>query len=72
MHGVPSTVHMEPLTAHTDWRTVLKGQGRTLRWLALQTGKSPRTVYAYSRGELTPTPEWLSAASRVLGVQVAA
>lgn len=41
-----------------------------MRWLALQTGKSPRTVYAYSRGELIPTAEWLLLASRVLGREV--
>ena len=55
-----------------DWRTVLREQGRTLRWLAIQTGKSPRTVYAYSRGDLVPPPEWMAAASRVLGEELAA
>jgi hypothetical protein len=43
-----------------------------MRWLAIQTGKAPRTVYAYSRGDLIPTAEWLAAASRVLGQEVAA
>lgn len=63
---------MDTPTPHTDWRTVLREQGRTLRWLAIQTGKSPRTVYAYSRGDLIPTPEWLVSASRVLGQEVVA
>jgi len=63
---------MDTSTARTAWRTVLREQGRTLRWLAIQTGKAPRTVYAYSRGDLTPTPEWLAVASRVLGQDVAA
>lgn len=63
---------MDTSTQPSGWRTVLDEQGRTLRWLAIQTGKAPRTVYAYSRGELTPTPEWLKAASRVLGQEVAA
>jgi len=63
--------------ATPHWRTVLQEQGavdrnRTLRWLAEQTGKAPRTVYAYSRGDLVPTPEWIEAASRVLGQEVAA
>jgi hypothetical protein len=52
-------------TSH--WRTVLVSQGRTLRWLALATGKSPRTVYAYSRGELVPPPAWLERVGVVLG-----
>ena len=74
------TVHMDTPTAPIaipHWRTVLLEQGatdrnRTLRWLAEQTGKSARTVYAYSRGELIPTPEWIADASRVLGQEVAA
>jgi hypothetical protein len=61
---------MDKPTAPTDWRTALREQGRTLRWLAGQTGKSPRTVYAYSRGDLNPLPAWLDAVSDVLGVDV--
>ena len=63
---------MDTPTARNDWRTVLREQGRTMRWLADQTGKSPRTVYAYSRGDLVPTREWIADASRVLGQEVAA
>lgn len=59
-------------TTHSDWCTVLHEQGRTLRWLAIQTGKAPRTVYAYAQGQLVPTPEWLRAASEALGQKVAA
>lgn len=56
----------------SPWRTTLIEQGRTLRWLALHTGKSPRTVYAYSRGQLVPPPEWLARVSAALGVEVTA
>jgi len=63
---------MDIPTVPTDWRTVLREQGRTLRWLADQTGKSRRTVYAYSRGDLAPTSEWLAVVGRVLGRDVAA
>lgn len=63
---------MDTSTAHNAWRTVLREQGRTLRWLAAQTGKSPRTVYAYSRGDLVPPAEWIAAASVALGREVAA
>jgi hypothetical protein len=52
-----------------QWRTTLQEQGRTLRWLAIQTEKSPRTVYAYSRGELVPPPEWIDAAKRAMGIE---
>lgn len=65
-------MHMDTPTERTDWRTVLREQGRTIRWLAIQTGRPPRTIYAYSRGDLRPTAEWLAAASRVLGQDVAA
>jgi lambda repressor-like predicted transcriptional regulator len=58
---------MDTSTERSDWRTALRAQGRTLRWLASQTGKSPRTLYAYSRGDLVPPAEWMAAASRVLG-----
>lgn len=64
---------MDTQTTRTDspqWRTVLKEQGRSIAWLADQTGKPRRTVYGYSRGQLPATAEWLAAASRVLGVDV--
>ncbi len=63
---------MDKPTEHTNWRDALKAQGRTLRWLALATGKSPRTVYAYSSGQIPPPETWLRAASDALGVPVAA
>lgn len=63
---------MDIQSTHIDWRTVLREQGRTLRWLAGQTGKSPRTIYAYSRGDLVPPAEWITAAARALGVEPAA
>ncbi len=63
---------MDTPTAPNHWRTVLNEQGRTLRWLAIQTNRPPRSIYAYSRGSMRPTKEWLEAASRVLGQEVAA
>ena len=50
----------------TDWRLVVRLQGRTLKWLASQTDRAPRTVYAYSQRKLTPSAEWLRAAGRAL------
>lgn len=63
---------MDSTHSSTHWRTVLREQGRSIAWLADRTDKSRRTVYAYSKGELQPTPAWLMAASRVLGVEVTA
>ena len=63
---------MDTSTERPDWRTVLRGQGRTLAWLADQTGKSRRTVYAYSRGDLVPPAEWLERVARLLGEDLAA
>ena len=63
---------MDTPTEHPDWRTALKQQGRTLRWLAAQTGVQPRTVYAYSQGTRVPSRDWIARASVALGVQEAA
>jgi predicted transcriptional regulator len=63
---------MDKPTEPTDWRTVLKAQGRTIAWLADRTGRPRRTIYAYSRGDLRPTAEWLARAAEILGVEVAA
>ena len=59
-------------TAPNEWRAVLKYQGRTLAWLADRTGRPRRSVYAYSRGQMRPTAEWLAKVSEVLGVEVTA
>lgn len=61
---------MDISTHPLDWRTVLDAQGRTLRWLADQTGKSPRTIYAYSRGDLVPPDAWLGQVRDLLGEPV--
>lgn len=63
---------MDTPTERRDWRTVLREQGRQLRWLADNTGKSRRTVYAYSRGDLVPPAPWLEVVSRLLDEEVAA
>lgn len=63
---------MDTPTAPNDWRTVLKDERRTLRWLAEQTGRPVRTVYAYHQGRLPPTREWLTRVSAVLGREVTA
>ena len=63
---------MDTPTEPKHWRTVLNEQGRSLTWLASMTGRPRRSIYAYSRGDMRPTKEWLEAASRALGQDVAA
>lgn len=53
-----------------SWRDLTFAQGRTLSWLAGQTGKSTRTIYAYSRGVLKPSEEWLTTVGQLLGEEV--
>ena len=54
------------------WKRVLFAQGRSLRWLANATGTNPRTVYAYSRGQLHASAAFLAKASEALGEEVKA
>lgn len=55
-----------------DWRATLKAEERTIPWLARKTSRAQTTVYRYSYGTLTPPLEWLRAAARALGHEVAA
>lgn len=61
---------MDTPTGPTDWRTVLKAQGRSIAWLADTTSRPRATVYGYARGDRRPTDEWLAKASAALGVEV--
>lgn len=49
-----------------DWLADLKADERSIPWLARKTGKSQRSIYAYSYGESTPSLEWLRSAYRAL------
>ena len=52
------------------WRDATFAQGRTLSWLATKTGKSSRTIYAYSRGVLRPSDDWLATVAALLNEPV--
>lgn len=65
MDTTRSTAHDLP-----TWREAVLGQGRTLHWIARQTGKSQRTIYAYSRGELVPSDDWLAEVAALLATPV--
>lgn len=70
----PRMCHGPPMQMREDaphWKDVLREQGRSIAWLADQTGKRRRTVYEYSRG-VRPPEAWLVAVSTVLGTEVAA
>lgn len=61
---------MDKPTSPNEWRAVLREQGRSLRWLARQTGTPERTVYAYSRGARPASERFLARAGEALGVEV--
>lgn len=54
------------------WVVELREQGRSITWLAEQVGRPRRSLYGYSQGHARPTPDFLAAASRALGVEVTA
>ena len=66
----PTTPDEEALRAW-DWKADLDADERSIPWLARKTDRADRTVYGYSRGEITPTIDWLRAAWRVLRGRVA-
>ena len=51
-----------------QWRDEAEAQGISLVELARRTGISRRAIYAYSRGDRTPQPEWVAKVSTVLDV----
>ena len=53
----------------SQWHTELRAQGRSLRWLADQTGIARRTVYAYSTGQRRPPDSWLERVAEALGLR---
>jgi transcriptional regulator with XRE-family HTH domain len=55
-------------SAETAIERVLDKQGRSIAWLARETGVSKASAWRMLKGERTVTAEFKSAASRVLGV----
>lgn len=51
---------------------VLRAQGRTNKWFALQMGKSENTISLWVRQRVSPSLEDLFKASKILGVPVSA
>ena len=50
---------MKPRTHLAEWQRAQVDSGRTLRWLAEQTGKSYHTVRAYNLGNRVPPETWI-------------
>jgi len=64
---------MDTSTPHLAWKTLLREQGRSITWLAEQTGTPRRTVYAYGSGQIkNPPTEWLALVAKLLGIESAA
>jgi hypothetical protein len=57
---------MEARLRAWDWMAALKADERSIPWLARKTGKSQRSIYAYSYGQATPSLAWLRDAYRAL------
>lgn len=49
------------------WRQMLREQGRTLTWLAQETGKSYPVIQTYANGRTPPPLEWLERVYELLG-----
>lgn len=56
--------------ARYTWRSILREQGRSLTWLAVRTGISSNTIYAYSIGRRRTPDAWLVKAAAALDVPV--
>ena len=68
--SLPEEQHESALRAW-DWRAALRAEERSIPWLARQTARSPRTVFAYAEGLRRPPSSWLRAAADVLGFRPA-
>lgn len=55
-------------TTRPTWRDEAEAQGITLTELARRTGITKRAIYAYSRGDRQPKPEWIEKVTTVLDV----
>jgi predicted transcriptional regulator len=51
-----------------QWRLEAEEQGISLVELAKRTGISRRAIYAYSRGDRKPSPDWVARVGIVLDV----
>lgn len=65
MEIVSETREVQP-----KWKEVLRRQGRTLTWLARETGITYPVATHYAIGRTKPSEEWLEKVSELLGEDV--
>lgn len=58
--------YMHTTPTRDTWRDEVRKRGLTLRGLAQLTGKSFRTVSAYSEGTRRPSDDWIAKVGEVL------
>lgn len=57
---------MNTTPTRETWREEVRKRGLTLKGLASLTGKSFRTVSAYSEGTRRPSDEWIAKVAEVI------
>ena len=57
---------MNTTPTRETWREEVRKRGLTLKGLAAMTGKSFRTVSAYSEGTRRPSDEWVEKVARIV------
>jgi hypothetical protein len=57
---------MQVTITRENWRTEVEARGITLRGVALATGSSVRSVYAYAQGTRRPSDAWVSKVAEVI------
>lgn len=65
MQSIPETHEVRPM-----WATILRKQGRTMTWLARETGKTYPQVRNYYHGNAKAPDEWLDQVEALLGEPV--
>lgn len=58
--------YMNTTPTRETWREEVRRRGLTLKGLASLTGKSFRTVSAYSEGTRRPSDEWIARVGEVV------
>jgi predicted transcriptional regulator len=58
--------HMTTTPTRETWREEVRKRGLTLKGLSKLTGKSFRSVSAYSEGTRRPSDEWVAKVGEVL------
>jgi hypothetical protein len=66
MHSIDETPEVQQ-----DWRIELRRQGRTLTWLARETGRTYPQISAYAQGRAKIPEDFIVRVRELLGENVA-